>query len=160
MDREKAVAVAKDVVAQLDDPTSTMRPSHGGYFITPFMPDDCNLQERDLRDYLPQIHEAGCRVCALGAAMLSKARLYDDVPASTLVLTGALKVEHALDGIFGRETVDLAEIAYEGHVVRHTQLSTDRIHRAVDFWRKYERPRDRMRAIWQNVIDNNGEFIL
>lgn len=165
MDREKAVEVAKDVIAQL------MKPERG-YNTTTFSyisviggcPSRNETQGKDLREFLDQFQDKGCQVCALGAAVLSKARLYDEVPADIVSSDYGANNEdtrNALIDIFDMKTLDLIEVAYQLHdTYAYDRQDRTQVNAAVAFGKRFSYNRvERMVAIMENVIANNGEFI-
>lgn len=159
MDREKAVAVARDVIERLDSHES-FTPLTGRYLSTPrvFMIDE--LEGKDLQDFIPEIERSGCQVCALGGLLFCKAVLYDEVPALIVSMGHATRYStvNALSDVFDTKTLDLVEAAFE-QSRRFAEDYQDEAVRAEVFGKQYEGDRERMRAIMENIVANNGEFI-
>jgi hypothetical protein len=179
--RERRVAVAGDVIAQID--AKATRISKGNY-IRSFAVDEDGFrsaynpipaikeaqdQGGDLRDHLGVIQEH-CEVCAIGAAVLSKARLYDGVPFSEIDsgYGGLFNVSDrdcyaALADVFDPVTQDMIEAAFERSVglARRTTKDShfDGLCRADAFGSRYDELPDRCRAIYANIIENDGEFL-
>lgn len=165
--RQRAVEVALDVLAQLRKRRNGYVATTGYYVETAY---DLTEAGGDIRDHLAEIQGANCRVCALGAAVLSKARLYDNVPAEAFVDGdgGAPRescTENLLD-IFSQDQMDLIETAFECRDSREdgdpwgyngTKLPA-RIARAIAFGERFKTPKARMRGIMQNIVENRGVF--
>src|SRR4051812_46877020 len=79
VDRTKAVEVAKDVLKHLQD-YQLVR----GTYLEGYLTDVDGPWTGDLQQHLPAV-EAECKMCALGACLLSRARVYDEVPAGEVV---------------------------------------------------------------------------
>lgn len=114
-DKEKAVAIAADVLKHLDQlnlVTST------GYLRGSLVVGD----ETDLKPLADQA-TTECSTCLLGACLLSKARLYDAVPLSLVgnqayqqvwrLYAERVDVIRLLSGIFGVTVCDLMECFFE-----------------------------------------------
>src|SRR4051794_28070782 len=74
----KPVLVAQDVLRHVN----TLLLSRGTYISG--YPTAASIKEGDLQDNVDVI-EKDCTVCALGALLLSKARLFNDVPMTYLI---------------------------------------------------------------------------
>ena len=158
---EKAVAVAKDVLKHL----KALRIAQGYYINGDALP----VMEGDLKDNLDTVQKK-CRVCLLGACVLSKARLYDNVPLEELLFDSdagkSLSADEddtrsILQDVFDPEQMDLMEAAFE----KTTCLAEDctdyaLLVQAVDFGNRYEDRYDRVKAVMENIIANNGKFIV
>lgn len=161
---EMAVAIAKDVIEQLRGPLKAA--SHYCYLTTTYSPTnpDC-----DLRDILPEMLKEGCTVCALGAALISKAKLFDAVPLRSLILNhlqGAQCVYEMhvtrilaikmLESVFSDNTLNDIESAFE----KFPNVQGRNTYGAACFGCKYADDTERLVAIMENVIANNGEFVV
>jgi hypothetical protein len=162
--REMATAVAKDVIAQLNRRTKGYEATPGLYvYIECVIPTNVT----DLQDAIPSIeNQVGkCNVCALGAAVLSKARLFDNVPIDGEAASygGVISLDYddcfnGLKDIFSESQLQLIEAAFEGWDEGSWETNPA-IRRAVAFGEKYiDDDKKRMKAIMQNIIDNDGTF--
>lgn len=158
----KAVAVAEDVIKLLgENPDSVRVRMRRCFFSTHYHPlrDEIN---RDLQDVLPQILESGCAVCALGAAMVSKARLYDNVPLKSLFNWAA-----PCWTVYRKTTTKLLEDVFSEHTLRKIECAFEvfclfeekSCYGATCFGAKYLDDRQRLIAIMNNIIDNGGDFV-
>src|ERR1043165_3171280 len=78
--QEKAVAVAKDVIKRLKYLNIETR-----HYMCGQIPSKLKISEKDdLKKHVAKV-EKYCKVCALGACIISKARLFDEVPMISLV---------------------------------------------------------------------------
>jgi hypothetical protein len=163
---EKAVAIAEDVIAHCN----TLNLTTGKYFHLNVNFWEQNPSEGDLKDYVEEI-QPFCSVCALGAGIWSKARLFDNVPMEYFVdkLLGTCNgngMVDTLEDVFSHKSIVLIEAAFE-----RTRPLTDYIKNlkerpseeelwdAVNFGHLYKTNAERLCAIYQNVVDNDGEFI-
>lgn len=124
------------------------------------------------------IVQENCQVCALGACLLSKARVFDDLPFLTIKDPAGSKlgdiyvttepVYNSLSDILGFGNALLIECAYQrSDMAGYTDVrglgsdgvSKKKILAAVAFGRKFQEPQDSLKAIMENVIENNGVFI-
>lgn len=125
---------------------------------------------------------ANCRVCALGAAMVSYVRLYDKVKVGAAEVSGtdgyydygkdAYKNYEGLIGerptetlskLFSTDQLDLIETAFER--MRMGSLDSDAGYEdgspaeaALEFGGEYYDPEVRLKAIMKNIIKNEGTF--
>jgi len=157
INREMTVAIAQDVIKQVN----ALHPVKG-YYLSGNARSDVKLED-DLQKHADSATQS-CSVCALGALILSKARLYNDVQvarlcaqvygSSRLRFGGASTyIQENLSPIFTKEQLDLIEHAFECW-----PSDTEEEARAGSFGLVYDDPRDRLKAIMQNIVDNGGEF--
>lgn len=160
---EKAIAVAKDVLKRLGKLTVKT----GDYlsFENTNIPKEGNAQ-----NYINEI-ESNCRVCALGACLLSQIRLYDKINLDLfesecndryIPLEDIRKIFNHLSKIFSKKTICLIEQAFEsiGDVCLTDSLSTsDKDIKMAQKYKKYKNDKNRLKAIMKNVIKNKGQFI-
>lgn len=169
MDREKAVVIARDVLANLD----AFRFVDGYYFAIPGNSYWEQFQD-DLQQHVEKV-TCDCEVCLLGACLLAKAKLYNEVKLKNLI-TGDRQefcsrpsfverksvLDHLKD-IFDPFDLDLMEVAFEGTkelLGLEVKKGTEEImKRAVKMGNAYDNHWERTRAIMENIIDNNGRFI-
>ena len=180
---QKRVAIAKDTIKWLGTKAIKMKP--GTYFQLPRKAIKVQSYDDKLDDVLVTVKNP-CQVCALGGMFYSMVRRFDKVPVSicnTMWEKGdmyAYGVGHAdiyielskyfdghqlslIESAF--ETRDMFEVAdYDGIEVGFDvdALALEKrpcstIDRAVNFARK-KNATDRLRAIMNNIIENNGAF--
>lgn len=142
------VAIAKDVIAQVNARRYTATP---GTFLRVEFVEPFPEGAADLRDVvgLPMVV---CDVCAKGAMLLSKARLFDAVPLDDMVVEETILGggdEEILYEAFGEENADLIESAFELY-------SGD--HLACEFGHRHKNPADRLIAIMANIVEHDGIF--
>ena len=119
-------------------------------------PDDCLLMEKH------------CGVCARGALLLSRIRLFNSVDWEDLKINDSLGINQdqtsdILSEAFDTEELLAIEAAFEaeegeendGFIGEDEEYSWD----CIEFGLEHEYPDDRLIAIMQNIIHNNGEFL-
>jgi hypothetical protein len=150
------VAIAKDVLKQLP----ALNPSKGTYVYKPN--GNKNLHPNDqAQQHIDQISE-DCQVCALGACFLSYIRLFNKITVDEITyIENSIDpahhtVKNALREHFANEQLALIEAAFEGF--RSPADTTAVVKVIEDFYNKHPNPKKRLKAIMQNIIDNNGEF--
>lgn len=161
---KKALAVAKDILTNID----LVDVSRGCYFLLKSIVSNKAVNQ-DLQDSLPLV-ENNCKVCALGACLISKARVLDNVPGDKVFRNGACgaysyiwgqKLVELLKDVFTRNQCVLIETAFEGQPIwRYTKVSEKAIQRARDFYLKYNTvtAKNRLIAIMKNVRKHKGWF--
>lgn len=167
---DRAVAVALDALQQ----ASAFPVYQGAYIGMDSDLDQALLILNDLvpglgvQRLLPTLQRADCQVCALGACMLAKARLYDSLPLSSLIHKGELiptpkQVQEALSDVFDAKQCCLIESAFEeeerGLPSRSTAAFRKEVERAIEFGSRYDCNDDRFEAIMTNIIENGGVFV-
>jgi hypothetical protein len=165
----KAVLVAQDVLDRLDHLSLTR-----GHYLYGY-PDKGDINpDGDLRDNVKVIEQI-CSICALGALLLSKARLFDDVPMTNVLEYGGFGISTyrinmtrgeltaKLRDAFSDEQLDLIETAFErryiGSNCTRTKLASEALSRAIRFGEAFYNNTERLKAIMENVIANNGVFV-
>lgn len=149
---QRRVAVARDILAQLEH--GQIKAKRLTYFKVTDR-DHAKLErdrEEELRAVLPKLAKP-CHVCALGSAVLSRARLFDKTRASEVYFfMGSGEVLDLLNDTFTVDQACLIEDAFEGPE-EHT---ADKLR----IWLKSapKGARARLQAIWTNVARNGGEF--
>jgi hypothetical protein len=151
---QKRVAIAKDVLKQL----KALNVVKGTYLRNYGLQLPRNDQAKQ---HINQISR-GCEVCALGACFLSHIRLFNEVDVGTLagrcgetvncVFAGSDLIDAELHKYFTYDQLLLIEAAFEGW--------TGEGYEARDFYDKHPDPKERLQAIMQNIVKNNGEFKL
>ena len=181
---EKAVLVAKDVLAQIKadkyvPDTGTYIYIQGGF--------DFN---GSIKENFDQIEE--CKVCALGSMLMSSTHLGNILTTSDINrfpdaddLRRSEKVTELFSSIFTNKQLLLIETAFEGHTeffgktkrqlkktyqenfsyyepydrYANEKLTFDETLACEIFHRKYDDNDKRLNAICRNIIRNNGVFI-
>lgn len=155
-----AIAIAKDVLKQLKKFNLSR-----GQFIRPR--DDFYLLPlvADLQQCVADV-QANCNVCQKGALLLSKARLYNDVPIDTArkimfnYCDESGLIKDSLQGYVDRESLDLLEAAFECDSFSWmNNADRGRIEIAIEFGSRYKSLRGRIKACMENMIENNGYFV-
>lgn len=150
---KKRVAVAQDV---LDGLTSRKLRATQGLYVGSSRLDKLLVDNQDAQicNLLPEVNS--CKVCARGAIFLSAVMLKDACKASEFVVPA----EHAddafsdignesristyLNDIFDDEQLDLIENYFEGFDGKRSLVNLS--------------PTKRMRAIMENIVENDGYF--
>lgn len=169
--RARRVAVAKDVIERIDLGKLMITT---GYYLDAeeleVIPDS-----EDLQGCVDTI-ELHCPVCARGALLLSKARLFNAVPMSSIIVTNdedsEAKWVHVarsdtvdlLADTFDVQTLALIEVAFEqdtnwAKTREGFKRADPRIERALRFGCLHANPETRVYEVMANLIENNGEFI-
>lgn len=165
--RDMAVAIARDVIDQIRDLDRPLKIQNGRGYVSGSLGIEIDMG-LDLKDYVDLVQEK-CYVCMLGGCMLSKARLYDEVPLAGIIdspVTGSLTVdrfdtEWSLMQAFGEANIDLLECAFECKP-RMSKFDTPADLRigAMAFGCGYSDPKSRALAIMENVVANDGDFVV
>lgn len=171
---EMAVAVALDIIKQLTLTEHPLVAAHKGYISSPLLISQDQVA-LDLQDLVSDIQAAGCEVCMRGAAVLSKARLYDNVPMAEcceyeynedatsyrVPHLDRVQTEKYLEEVFDDDTRHLMEVAFEcdPSIDFYTPCTAESFGAAI-FGMKYEKAKDRMIAIAENIANNGGVFVV
>lgn len=164
---EKRVAIAKDVIDQI---TAEKYVASCGIY----MSIDTNKEYKEdesLQKVLDK--EESCQVCAMGAIFASKVRLGNEFSVDQLngwvgdISASDRDILKATDDIFSLEQMRLMEFCFENddidsyfwRTMERDDFNTLEA-KCNDFYYSYDGDSDRMLAIMQNVIDNNGVFAL
>lgn len=167
MSSDMRVRVAQDVLARLE---SNDYFAAGMCYIRSPVIDELskNGVTDDIRNHMEEIDGGVCRVCALGGAMMSLVRLRGDVDLDDLfafdestkeAYLKTTTLRHVLTEVFTENQLALIETAYEGTSVLcfYGGLDDD-LDRARAFGRNHTHGFYRMKAIWRNVVENDGVF--
>jgi len=156
----KRVAIARDVISQLQSKRLIPKPSH-------WVTVHSWLTERpaagvDLREEL--IKSSGCTVCAMGAIFVSAVMREPDVKVSDDIMVGKRsevanhgQIRSKLIKYFTDNQLKLIELAFE-RGRGWNFVDNDRDQDAVRFGEQFPDERVRMAAIMSNIVDNNGTF--
>jgi len=150
--KEQVIAIATDVIAQIDHLGAIVqgRYCHGDI-------DSVHLNKNP-QEVIDDIAKR-CAVCALGACFLSSIRLYDKITMPELTKYSEYRkiymfgcdLKLHLAQFFTPDQICLIEAAFEWFEVSAMKP-------AHEFGRRYPDGRTRLKAIMQNIIDNDGEF--
>jgi uncharacterized protein YkuJ len=168
---EKAVLVAKDVLAQID--AKRYVPEVGRYLKVIDDREAYELDDNDdIRTNFDKVPQ--CQVCALGSMLLSCTRLGNKLRFEDIDLTGMSiykfhneKIKSLFESIFDGYQLLLIENAFEGasyHDKRYSkhilnfELNEDDFIRCNNFYNLYETDNERLIAICDNIIKNKGTF--
>lgn len=146
---QQCIEIAEDVLKQLD--CAAYVEIRGTYI-------DWNYKilfqdNESVKKGIERIPPRRCRVCAIGAATLSAARLFNGVIFSDIEGDGKF---HFLREFFTEQEVHDLEAAYEGFTPFSVTVENYRI---IDALKEFS-DKLRFRLVWQTVIDNNGRFLL
>ena len=149
---QKRVAIAKDALAAIKAKIYTAE--EGTYCLIAGIDDPFGSEfdkSSQLRDSLAQ-----CQCCAIGALFLSKARVADEETVGRY--RRGVDYWRRLSPYFDRQQLDLIEAAFELHDV-HDTLKEDARERAYRFGNRYTVAKNRLVAILNNIVENNGTFV-
>lgn len=159
-DKQKVI-IAKDVIAQLN---ANKYVASKGNWIKALV--GHNL-EGSVRDNFDEIES--CTVCALGACLLSAVKYKNELEFSDLnnnSFTQNSKVANLFTSIFTPSELKIIEGAFEGGNNAYTKMSFkvtapkttgEELTKFHKFYNSYENDDQRLRALMQGIIDNNGE---
>jgi hypothetical protein len=159
---EKRVAIAKDVLAQIE--LETIYPTQGTYIgniDTNYTGDECKVQVNSLM----KKKDFSCDCCAKGALFMSHVNKTNHLTLQDLYTGGGNNhVYERLGSIFSIQQLDLIECAFEGDLINDTSNNlrgTPEVERAIDFVANngYESTNDVLIGICENIIKNKGTFI-
>lgn len=111
--------------------------------------------ELDLQDFL-QRAGGKCCVCGIGSLVVAAAARYDNMKIDLLEKKGVFV---AMKEYFSREQLQLIEIVYEKADYDTELKSADR-ERAVNMWPDVPSGTPRLRLIMENIVTNNGTFVV
>lgn len=153
---QKRMAIAKDVITHVR--TERLRPQCGAYLL---WNDDFRVDVIDKGNAAEVMQH--CTVCAKGAMVLTRIDRFNSLtlPASGRIFNA--DCVESLDDIFDEWQLELIEAAFECAAQRDLEYEellevAAEMQAAVAFGELHETPTDRLVAIMQNIIDNNGTF--
>lgn len=158
----KRVMIAQDIIARID--LASLRATTG---LIGNINSDFDRQE-PAKDFLNG-DTISCSVCAKGAIFCSYIGRVNKMSLGELddIMNGATGTMHdnfheKLSEIFEEEQIDLIEIAFEGYSILELAAYDDS-ERAEEFYEQHRgdefSPNERLKAICENIIANNGTFI-
>ena len=172
---QKRVAIAKDVIASIN--SKKFKATPGTY---------CQLKLNEKHEFekegkveLQTLMETGvvekCDVCAIGGIFASKVAIGNkfkvDIQAEDYWSDSQFVIETDTDddellienlkGIYNEEELRLIEYAFEGEDIgfRHNDESDEFHKKALSYYKVYKKADERLIAIMQNIIRNEGKFI-
>lgn len=168
---KKRVAIAKDVIDQLD--AKKYFAITGRYFSIENENYDVLTYDSPLQPLIKKVKE--CQVCAMGAIFASKVNLYNECTLNDIgmyrsnksldvVNINHLKLIKNVEEIFSERQLRMIEIAFEGRDFdRNHTVSNKDILKSLSFYKEQVikhnfNPYLIMRAIMSNIITNKGEF--
>ena len=160
-DSQKRVTIARDVIKILEGEMLgiTMKAQNMTYFITSASIYSHLTPELELRNAL--IGEQ-CTVCALGAAFTGAVMRSNNLTLGKLPcgVTNIIMRQY-LNQWFSTRTLLMIEAAFETNAsfAWSPACSKQDARRAADFGENFAKAHDRLIAIMENIIKNNGEFI-
>lgn len=160
-DAEKRIIIAKDVIKNIDEAliiatqgTYVSLQTESGYRAR--MSDNF---ERELDEFI-KTEKLKCIACAKGSFFISYVMRNDNCKVNDY---DAAKCPESLQRVlpfFSIAQMNLIETAFEGDRINYDEESGYNDLKAEEFYRQYEYPDDRLKAIAQNIIDNKGTFVL
>lgn len=169
---QKRIAIAKDVLQQLK--TKKYTAQNSAYIKDVKMLDGATITDYDdsrfwdIQEKFEKIKN--CKVCALGACLMSATKFVNKLKFNNVLSVFELKrsenVKSIFTEIFSSEQILLIETAFEsdngdmkyGKEALHKNIDTEDIHKCNKFYSKYKKDESRMIAIMKNIITNNGIF--
>lgn len=159
--KEKKVAIAKDVIANIHMKKLNVK-ANNGYVES--SDKDLEYDKDILCQYLPseqvaELLKPSCQICARGAMMICKVAKFDNFDLGRYSLEEELSTTEALKDAFSEEELGQIEAAFElwgpgSPMGEHKRLS----HEELENWESIEKDEDRLLAIMQNIVDHGGEF--
>lgn len=162
--REKVVAVAKDVLKHVQ----TYHWCRGVYLSGSWR--GVGPLTGDLQDNVSTV-ERLCSMCLLGACLVSKARLFNAVPMFNLcggssysISVNRDDIDPLLQDVFSPLELSTIESAFERHPMgmwrAQTPSDRDLLRSAAIFGMRYVNDDDRVVAVMENIIANDGVFVV
>jgi len=168
--RKKAVAIAKDVIAQLR--LKRLIADTGIYCRVyyddahQYFEDAVNL-DHSFQETFKNDKKVSCGVCAMGAVFIGYINRFNEVVNDSVKNVMSTDIVTLLDGIFSEFQLRLMEFVFEGNwEVCPAELDDcpeekEKLTRkGQQYYDKYPDDNQRLRAIMLNVVRNNGEFVL
>ncbi len=162
MDTQKAVAIAKDVIAQIK--LQQYIANSGSYFYDINSPDYAYVKVKNILD-------KKCKVCALGACIVSAARLFNQDTYEAVPVFNS--INENLKEYFDPNDLLLMEYTFErgmlGELYNYSNDTYEKYYNTFDQATKnaacfygdaYSNVEDRLIAIMRNIIRNKGRFII
>lgn len=149
---QKRVAIARDVLLQIRAKKYNI--SQGNF---------CLVLDWDKREPLGKTElnrkKPVCKVCALGAAIVSSIRLYNKLNIIRGEIIPGPDIEDMLLPFFAYDQMILIENAFECGGGSFSAESADNKLEAIKFGEGYSNNEARAIAIFKNIIKHKGEFV-
>ena len=152
--KKKRLAIAKDVILAVNQEKFIPKEGYGYYTLEGEKANEDGEISYDAGD---DVEVQGllndgmkCNCCAMGAVLMSKIRLGNDCTLGKLEHSSDSFIIRELEGIFSRHELRTMEHVFEGE----GDFSE------MEFYKRYNNAYDRLIAIMENVIENDGEFIV
>lgn len=172
---EKRVMIAKHGLALLD--ARVIKPTKQTYVGEASSEMYSVEKDTPIEDMFYDVVEntGACDACALGTLLISTADLFDNITVGDFNdEDGLLHPELALKDYFTTAELMVIEAAFErstkggtlfgsykyDHMLTNEHPSESEIKRAIRYGKTIDGPKKRLRAILQNIIDNNGQFVI
>ena len=157
---QRRVRIAKDVIELLSKKKITA--AHQGYFLVRERKNSF-MNSLDYIDDEHQLHEViesnHCEVCALGGMLAATVLRTDGFSASNSV--DGFQVKLKLKEHFDAAQLELIESTFEESTGFMTRtLSLEEEEKIFSFCKENSTPKKRLIKIMENIIENDGEFIL
>ncbi len=162
-EQKKRIEIAKDALKHLK--AGRIAPWKGAVMVLPQAPEG-HYFEVELQPVLKELAKKGreCLVCQRGALLYAHVYKNDNfcLPGinsnsfgSFVSDTTTRDTDHTLLlQFFSEDQLSMMERAFEGEISGKTHPE------CIAFYKKYESPRNRMKAILNNIIKNNGTFTI
>lgn len=169
--RAKRVAVMADVIKQLDRMDTPLKVARGIYLAG--QGDIAEIGPGGLQPHVDYVQKY-CKACMLGSMFLSFARVFNGVPSDVVgggqnfIAVDDSDLRSSLRDAFGACDLDEIESAFEQKNMNRADDFDDeddgtrdvRCQLAAKFGKQFDSPRDAARAIAQNIVNHDGEFVL
>jgi hypothetical protein len=165
--KEQRIAVIRDILDRLD--TRNISVNH--YLDSAEKIIDNVSVNDNAQNHIEKL-ESVCNVCALGNILLSHIRLYNKV---SIIDLGVYESESGISGkkivanrdqvlkplldYFSTVQLHMIEVAFECVKYSWNEIGYDKADRCIYFGKQYDNAKDRLKAICNNIIANDGIFI-
>lgn len=158
------VAIAKDVITSLN--TKEIVATQGSYLNSrqlwpdskEFFSEEKENLDKQVRDVFIDKNPPKCTACAVGSLFVCAVKRHDAITIGEMNTFDRGNLTDYLDKFFDQDQLHLMEDAFETYYDK-TNRHNESYNEAEDFGRKYKTAKERMIAIMENVIANDGEFI-
>lgn len=154
--KEKRLAIVKDVLSRL-----RYRKIDTNFYVNPFKALDLAGIDLDLNAKNLPLEK--CQTCALGSMLISHVRVYNKLSLRDLGFCQSDECSltrsdctGVLSNYFDADQLTLIEFAFEGY--RVFDINVDGASEAIKFGKKFKHPKTRLRAIMNNILENDGTF--
>lgn len=165
---EARVLIAKDALELLN--AEAIIAKHDSYLLIPELENiSAPLADIPMHEFLESAPT--CRACALGTALIATVRRFDRLQVTEIFrdrydanndLQSLIRsrITRYLDKFFGQDQLDLMEIAFEGRAYGLRYWTPEEKKNAEMFHIIHSRmnPSELLKAIFKNIVDNNGTF--